>query len=255
MFRFIVHSIAITAGIFLLAGCAGTQKALFRETAKKTHVAVTPVPSTFDWAASWWMPRQEAVNARLKQGHADLLFIGDSITNGWDNTGKKYWDLYYAARNAVNMGFGGDWTQHVLWRLDHSDLEAVSPKLAIVLIGTNNSNHDDCTAQQIADGIIAICGRLRTRLPHMKILLLAIFPREQYPCPQREKIVEANRLASRIADGKTIRYLDLSAFFLNADGSLKKELMPDYLHPNEEGYRLWAEAMEPVVAEMMGEKK
>jgi beta-glucosidase len=255
MFRYIVHSIAVTAGFLLLAGCAGPQKSLFKETAGKTHVAVTAAPSTFDWAASWWQPRHKAVNSRLKQGHADLLFIGDSIMHGWENTGRKYWDLYYAARNAINMGFGGDWTQHVLWRLDHSDLEAVSPKLAVVLIGTNNSNHDDCTAAEIADGIIAVCGRLRTRLPGMKILLLAIFPREQYPCPQRDKIVEANRLASSIADGKTIHYADFSALFLNADGTVKKELMPDFLHPNEEGYRIWAEAMEPMIVKLMGEKK
>jgi beta-glucosidase len=245
---------AMTAA-FLLAGCAGPRKALFRETAAKTHKSVTPAPSTFDWAVPWWQPRQDAVNARLKQGGVDLLFIGDSITHGFENTGRKYWDLYDAPRRAVNMGFGGDWTQHVLWRLDHCDFSAVRPKLAVVLIGTNNSNRDDCTAQEIADGIIAVCGRLRARLPETKILLLAIFPRDLNATPQRMKITEANRLASAVADGKTIVFEDYSGLFLKPDGTLKEELMPDFLHPNEEGYRIWSEAMEPAIAKMMGGKK
>jgi beta-glucosidase len=251
MIRSIVSRLAAPAVVLLLSGCSGPQKAIFHDVTEKHHVSVTPVPSTFEWAASWWMPRHKAVNERLKQGHAGMLFIGNSITHGWESTGRKYWDRYYAPRDAVNMGFGGDWTQHVLWRLDNSDLEAVSPKLAVVLIGTNNSNGNDCTAGEIADGIIAVCGRLRTRLPKMKILLLAIFPREPKPCPQREKITETNRLASRIADGKSIFFADYSGLFLDADGGVKKSLMPDYLHPNEEGYRLWAEAMEPEIARLM----
>ncbi|MDM7925721.1 MAG: GDSL-type esterase/lipase family protein [bacterium] len=255
MNRMLVHGIAATAAALFIGGCAGPQKALFRETAAKTHKSVTPAPSTFEWAVSWWQPRHEAVNARLRQGGADLLLIGDSITHGFDNTGRKVWDLYYAPRNAVNMGFGGDWTQHVLWRLDHSDFSAVRPKLAVVLIGTNNSNRDDCTAREIADGVIAVCGRLRSALPDTKILLLAILPRDLEPTPQRMKITEANRLASRVADGKTIVFEDYSGLFLNPDGTLKKELMPDCLHPNAEGYRVWTEAMEPVVARLMGEKK
>jgi beta-glucosidase len=250
-----IFRISAAAVALMMAGCAGPQKTLFRDVGLKHHASVTPAPSTFDWAVSWWMPRHEAVGARLKQGHVSMLFIGNSITHGWENTGKKIWDRYYAPREAVNMGFGGDWTQHVLWRLDHSDLEAVSPKLAVVLIGTNNSNGNDCTAGEIADGIIAVCGRLRQRLPDMKILLLAVFPREPGPCSQRVKIAEANRLASRIADGKNIFFADYSGLFLDEDGSLKKSLMPDFLHPNEEGYRVWAEAMEPEVARLMGERK
>ena len=253
MTRTDVSRISAAAFILILCGCAGPQKTLFRDVAQEHHVSVTPAPSTFDWAASWWMPRHEAVNERLKLGHAGMLFIGNSITHGWEGEGKKIWERTYAARDAVNMGFGGDWTQHVLWRLDHSALEAVSPKLAVVLIGTNNSNGNDCTAGEIADGIIAVCQRLRTRLPEMKILLLAIFPREPEPCAQREKITQANRLASRIADGRTIFYADFSALFLNPDGTIRNSLMPDSLHPNGEGYRLWAEAMEPWVSKIMGE--
>jgi hypothetical protein len=240
--------------LITLSGCTTQQEILFKEVAKRTHAAVTPVRIPFPEVQEWYWPRHDAVNERLKQGNVDLLFVGNSIMNGWDNTGKKYWDQYYVPRNAVNMGFGWDWTQHTLWRLDHSDFSNISPKLAVVLIGTNNSNGNDNAAEEIADGIIAICGRLHTQFPDMKILLLAIFPRESEPCPQREKITQANQWASRIADGELIHYLDLSHLFLSEYGKLRQELMPDSLHPNEEGYRVWAEAMEPKIAELLGEK-
>ncbi len=239
----------------LLAGCTSPQKQAFRAAAEKNHSAVTPVQQTAEWAVKWWGPRHEAVCQRLKEGHVDLLFIGDSITHGWENVGKAVWNRYYADRRAVNMGFSGDRTQHVLWRLDHSPLSAISPKLTIVMIGTNNSNGQDNTAEEIADGIIAICQRLRDRLPETKILLLAIFPRNPEPGPQREKNAEASRLASQIADGKMVHYLDINEGFLTDDDILGKEIMPDYLHPNEAGYEIWAKAIEPTVAELMGDNR
>ena len=202
---------------------------------------------------SWWTLRNDAVNERVKEGDVDLLLIGDSITHGWENAGKKVWDQYYAPRNAVNMGFGGDRTQHVLWRLDHGHLEGISPKLAVLMIGTNNSNGNDNTAEEIADGIIAICKRIRTKCPKTKILILAIFPRGPEPSDQREKNAKASLLASKIADRKMIHYLDINDKFLTKDGFLSKKIMPDYLHPNEAGYKIWAEAIEPKVAELMGE--
>jgi beta-glucosidase len=237
-----------------LAGCAGSQTRAFRSVETKRHSALVPVQQTAEWAVQWWGPRHQAVSKRLTEGNVDLLFIGDSITHGWENTGKEIWDQYYAPRHAVNMGFGGDRTQHVLWRLDDSQFP-ISPKLAIVMIGTNNSNGSDNTAEEIADGIIAICHRLRTRLPRTKILLLAIFPRNPGPGAQREKNAEASRLAARIADGKTIHYLDINEKFLTDNEVLTKAIMPDYLHPNATGYRIWAEAIEPKVAELMGEGK
>ena len=123
------------------------------------------------------------------------------------------------------------------------------------MIGTNNSNGNDNTAEEIADGIIAICHRLRTRLPKMKILLLAIFPRNPGPGAQREKNAEASRLAARIADGKMIHYLDINQQFLTDQDVLTKAVMPDYLHPNAVGYKIWAEAMESKVGELLGEEK
>lgn len=203
---------------------------------------------------SWWTLRNDAVNERVKKGNVDLLLIGDSITHGWESAGKKYWDKYYEPRNAVNMGFSGDRTQHVLWRLEHGHLEGISPKLAVLMIGTNNSNGNDNTAEEIADGIIAICKKTREKCPNAKILILAIFPRGPEPSEQRAKNEKASLLASKIADGKMIHYLDINGKFLTQDGFLSMKVMPDYLHPNEAGYRIWAEAIEAKVAELMGEK-
>jgi lysophospholipase L1-like esterase len=214
---------------------------------EKQNSAVTP-----EHRHSWWTLRNDAVNERVKKGNVDLLMIGDSITHGWESGGKKYWDKYYEPRNAVNMGFSGDRTQHVLWRLEHGHLEGISPKLAVLMVGTNNSNGDDNTAEEITEGIIAICNKIHAECPKTKILILAIFPRGPEPSPQREKNNKASLLASKIADGKMIHYLDINNKFLTTDGFLSMKIMPDYLHPNEEGYRIWAEAIEPKVAELMG---
>ena len=164
------------------------------------------------------------------------------------------WDKYYAPRNAVNMGFSGDRTQHVLWRLDHSDFNNVNPKLAILMIGTNNSNRQDNTAEEIADGIIAICKSLRIKLPDTKILLLAIFPRNPEPDAQREKNAKASLLASQVADRKMIYYLDINSKFLSEDGELTRDIMGDYLHPGQKGYEIWCEAIEPTVSKLLGEE-
>jgi len=235
----------------ILAGCASQRESVCPPIEGKKHSANTPEPRT----AKSWIDRHNAINERLKKGKADMLFVGDSITHFWEGEGRKIWDSYYAPRKAVNMGISGDRTQHVLWRLDNSNFRKISPKLEVVMIGTNNCRGNDNTAEEIADGIIDICRRLRCRLPRTKILLLAIFPRDAEPSEQREKNAQASMLASQIADGEMIHYLDINSSFLNEDGILSRDIMPDYLHPNKAGYKIWAEAMEAKVAELMGEKK
>ena len=229
-----------------LAGCASQQELTFKAVEAKSHSAVTPVNRD--------KPRHRAFNERVKQGNVDLVFIGDSITHWWEKAGKEVWEKYYGHRNAVNLGIAGDRTQHVLWRLDNGNIDGISPKVAVVMIGTNNHPPRN-TSEEIADGIIAICKKLRTRLPKTKILLLGIFPREQKPCAMREELAKASKIASRIADGKMIHYLDIGGKFLEPDGSISKDVMNDYLHLTPKGYKIWAEAMEPKLAELMGEKK
>ena len=218
--------------------------------AAEKHSAVVPAHRH-----SWWTLRHWAVNERVRQGDVDMIFIGDSITHSWENNGKEVWQKYYGHRKAVNLGFSGDRTQHVLWRLDNGNIDGISPKVAVIMIGTNNSNRDDNTAEEIADGIIAICKKLRAKLPKTKILLLAVFPRAEKPCPQREKIAKANKIASEIADGKMIHYLDIGQKFLQPDKLISKEIMPDFLHLTPKGYQIWAESIEPTIAKLMGEKK
>ncbi len=218
--------------------------------------AVKPEAQTADWAKSWWMPRHNQKLAELKaQEKVDLLLIGDSITHGWENANvREVWDQYYAKRNALNLGFSGDRTEHVLWRFEHGAIAGISPKLAIVMIGTNNAGHRQEQPEHTAAGIKAIVEQLRERLPKTKVLLLGIFPRgKDEKDAMRQLTVATNRIIADYADDKNVFYLDIREAFLEADGVLPAAIMPDLLHPNEKGYRLWAEAMEPKVKELMGE--
>jgi beta-glucosidase len=244
-----VMGLMTVAGLTTGVGC--TREKVFTIepfAANAANKAVVPMPRQKDW----WVERQRQVVERVKRGNVDLILIGDSITHGWDKQ-PELWNKHFAPRNAVNMGFSGDQTQQVLWRLEYGGLDGISPKLAMVMIGTNNSNRNDYTAEQIADGIVAICRTLRQRLPETKILLLAIFPRGEKPSAQREKNARASRLASRIADNKHLFYMDINDKFLEPDGTLSKEIMPDLLHPNERGYRIWIDAVEPEIEKLMGE--
>ncbi|MFA5292977.1 MAG: platelet-activating factor acetylhydrolase IB subunit [Phycisphaerae bacterium] len=253
---------AILYGNTCQAGLFGRTKANPCDVKIGSHAAVTPESRAKK--KDWWLPRHQAVIDRVRQGNVDLIIIGDSITQGWGGVGKKVWDKYYAGRNAVNMGFNGDCTQHVLWRLQNGEIDGINPKLAVILIGINNDV--DSSAEQIADGIKAVVCQLRTKLPETKVLVLGIFPRG-YGKQMRnkksdatmnlmwEKNDQANKLASKIADNKMIFYLNINKKFLNKKGVLTREIMPDLVHPNEKGYQIWAEAVEPTIVKLMGEKK
>ncbi|MHC4616880.1 MAG: GDSL-type esterase/lipase family protein [Planctomycetota bacterium] len=202
-----------------------------------------------------WTVRYEAMNDRAKCGYVDLIFIGDSITQGWENTGHEAWEKYYDRRKAVNLGISGDRTQHVLWRLDNGNVDGLSPKAAVVMIGTNNLSDNRNTVEQTADGVKAVCRKLREKLPQTKILLLAIFPRQQQPGELREKVSRTNELIARIADGDMIDYLDIGDKFVEADGSISAEIMPDFLHLSPKGYQIWANAIEPKLTQLMGKNR
>lgn len=215
---------------------------------KPANDAILPAPRDGNWSK-----RHESFNERVKQGNADLIFIGDSITAGWENAGKNVWAEYYTKRNAVNLGIGGDRTQHVLWRLDHGNIDGIKPKLAVLMIGTNNSRNN--TSEQIAAGVTAIVEKLRAKLPDTKVLILAIFPRGADKEDMLRKTNEgANASIQKLADNKLVYFLDIGPKFLADDGTLSKEVMPDLLHLNEKSYRTWAESIEPKVKELLGEK-
>lgn len=200
------------------------------------------------------LKRHEAFNERVKQGNADLLFIGDSITQGWEGKGKKVWDEFYGKRNAVNLGIGGDRTQHVLWRLDNGNVAGLKPKAAVLMIGTNNTRTN--SSEQIAEGVKAIVDKLKEKLPETKILVLAVFPRGADKNDPLRKVNDGtNALIAKFADDKQVFFLDIGPKFLAEDGTLSKEIMDDLLHLTEKGYRIWAESIEGQVAQLMGEKK
>lgn len=212
--------------------------------------AVVPVPQT----KPSWKTRHEQILGRIHQGEVDLLLIGDSITHAWEDVGRRIWDKYYGHRRAVNLGFGGDRTEQVLWRLDHGEIEGITPKLAVVMIGTNNTGARQDPPEETAAGIRAILTTLRTRLPLTKILLLGIFPRSaSADDPLRRLNVAINDRLRTYADNQQVFFLDLSRHFLDDQGGLSQDLMPDYLHPNERGYQVWADGMEDRIRKLLDE--
>jgi lysophospholipase L1-like esterase len=203
--------------------------------------------------AGGWMDRHNKMNERVKQGNVDLLMIGDSITHGWEGAGKDVWKKFYDPRNAVNLGIGGDQTQHVLWRLGNGNLEGIKPKLAVIMIGTNNAGGNK--PEEIADGIKAIVGRLQTKVPGIKVLVLGIFPRGADDKDRLRQVnMKTNEIIAKLADDKAVFYLDIGEKFLQKDRTLTKEIMPDLLHLSPKGYTIWAESIEPTVVKLMGEK-
>ena len=230
-----------------LIGTSGSMQLAAQEA--KPHSAIKPEPRDGNW-----MKRHDSFNARVKQGNVDVLFIGDSITQGWEGAGKGVWAERYTKRNAVNLGIGGDRTQHVLWRLDNGNIDGIKPKAAVLMIGTNNSGSN--TPEEIADGVKAIVAKLQAKLPETKVLVLAIFPRgADDKDARRQTNSKANALVAPIADGKKVFYLDIGPKFLAADGTLSKEIMPDLLHLSPQGYTIWADSIEEKLAELLGEKK
>ncbi len=217
-------------------------------TEAKPNPAVTPADRN---AEPRWKERHDHVLAANKAGDIDLLFIGDSITQGWEDAGKDAWKGHFAPMHAANLGFSGDRTQHVLWRIDHGELDGIKPKAAVLMIGTNNSNGADNTADEIADGIKAVLVRLHDKQPQMHVLLLGVFPRGEKPNPQRDKLAAVNAAIAKLDDGKTVHYLDIGPRFLQPDGTISKDIMPDSLHLSAKGYDIWAAAIEPKLAELL----
>jgi len=219
--------------------------------ASELNLCTTPVPR--DGRA---YERFLELNKRVKKdkGQAEVIFVGDSITQGWEINGKAVWAKYYAPRRALNLGIGSDQTQHVLWRLDHGNLDGLNPKATVVLIGVNNIPHTNNSSRQVLEGIIAVVERLRDKLPKTKVLLLGIFPFREDFCDQRGKALQINQALHKLDDGHWIRFLDIGYLFIQPDGRISRDMMRDFLHPSPAGYRIWAEAIEPTLAAMLGEK-
>lgn len=185
-----------------------------------------------------------------QEGTAELVFLGDSITAGWGRQ-QPIWDKAFGTYKPANFGIGGDRTQHVLWRIKNGELDVIKPKAIVLMIGTNNSAAD--TAEGISKGITAIVETIRSKQPQAKILLLAVFPRGEKPNPnaQRDKLKEVNATIAKLADGKHIHFLDIGEKFLQPDGSISKDIMPDFLHLSPAGYQIWADSIGDKLASLM----
>lgn len=212
----------------------------------RVHSAIIGEPRKDEW----WMKRHQSMNKNAKKPH-DLLFIGDSITQGWEGSGKGTWEKYYGNRKALNLGISGDRTEHVIWRLDNGNLRnQKKAKAAVVMIGTNNTGHIMQDPTEVRDGVERIVSTLRARCPQAKILLLGVFPRGVKPDDaKRKNNLEINKFISELHNGERIHYLDISDKFLTPEGILTKQVMPDALHPRQKGYEIWAEAIEPKLKE------
>jgi beta-glucosidase len=220
---------------------------------QQKHKAWSPQPQLDDFAQAWWMPRHREKLAEVSGRSVDLLFVGDSITHNFEEpNGSRVWKKYYEPRGAFNIGFGGDRTEQVLWRIQNGEIDGIDPGLTVLLIGTNNTGHREDPADVTAQGIRMILDELLTRLPSTKILLMAIFPCGEQPTnPQRKLNNAINEIIGHFADNERIFFRDIGSFLLDERDCVRSDLAPDFLHPEEEGYVLWAEAIEPDIRRLM----
>ncbi|WP_165837478.1 GDSL-type esterase/lipase family protein [Zavarzinia aquatilis] len=227
-------------------------------------VATTPLPRL---DTGWWAERHRQKLEEIRKGRVDLIFVGDSITHDYElpSEAPQYdflglWRRMYGGRNAVNLGFNGDTTANVLWRLQNGEIDGIAPKAAVVLIGTNNTIQGQ-SAEETEAGIVAVLSLLAKKLPRTKILLLGILPSDVSPLKTALDQTVNLRLGNRYAGSRTVTFMDVSYLFLK-DGVTDTSLFMDprntpplpALHPDAAAQGRMAEAIEPTLAALLGEK-
>ncbi len=234
----------IVAALFVIAQPPVKDK----EKDKAKDVAWEPAARAkeYPWmSVATWKKLHEGHLASTKKGDVDVVFLGDSITQGWGGDGAKVWKKRFEPLKAVNYGIGGDTTREVLYRLNDGILDGIKPKAVVLMIGTNNFGLPGDSAADTVKGVEAVVASIKKKAPDAKVLLLGIFPRDKAAGTGfRKKITEANEGIAKIADGKAVVYLDIGKKFLTDDGTLSAEVMPDALHLSEKGYGIWADAIE-----------
>jgi lysophospholipase L1-like esterase len=219
---------------------------LASEPPKRTpESAITPCPL---------VPKHEdilnAIKAQAKTP-IDLVFFGDSITDFWPGQGPDSWKKM-APYHPADFGVSSERTEHMLWRLEHGELENIHPKVFVIMAGTNNLGHwMEETPEYAAAGITAIVKLVHQKLPDTTILLLGIFPRDNKTDSMRGRVATVNEIISHLADGKKIRYMDLKDKFLDANGNLLPGAFRDGLHPTAAGYEIWYDAIQPTLDQLM----
>jgi lysophospholipase L1-like esterase len=235
MYRLIVVSVLIAGSQFF--------SSFVRAQATPSNQSPALVAAKKD---DWFMGRFNANREKLKDGPYDLVFDGDSITDLWQTTGKDVWAQHYGSRKALDLGVGGDQVQNLLWRVQNGELEGQDPKLIVLLVGTNNLMQDP---KDVAGGIRLVLNEYEQRCPDAHILLLGLFPRDPKDIngSARSWIRNVNSLIAPYDDGKRVTYMDIGAKFLQPDGTLTADIMPDFLHPSAKGYEIWADAIQAAV--------
>ena len=263
-----LNIITFVLSIFTVSACTSLHEDAAKVTSTQKHSqevaddslgkklrATSSIMADAEWSKKWWLPRHKSkIIEKNNMPSVDLVFLGDSITHAWENKGKSVWASYCRARNALNIGFSGDRTEHVLWRLDHGAVDNISPKLVVLMIGTNNAGHFNEDPKETAQGVKAIISSLNEKLPTTKILLLAIFPRGKTKSDSKRQLNNnTNLLVKEYADNETVFFLDINHIFIDQSGALKASVMNDYLHPNTNQYKKWAQAIEPTIKRLMNE--
>ncbi len=245
--------LTLAAGVVLGVNAAETKD---NQPAKKVRVE-KPLPKPDEPlegktnGEKWWRGNFDRISKDIKkmEGNIDIAFVGDSITARW---GGENWTKHWGSYKAVNMGIGGDQTQNVLWRLQNGHLDGYKARLFVVMIGTNNLWDKKAEPGDVAGGIKAILDLIQSRQPQARILLLSLFPLGEKPNPGREKRSDVNALISKFAGG-SVHYMDISAKFLEPDGTISKAVMHDSLHLGSKGFDIWAEAIGGKVKELLAE--
>lgn len=219
---------------------------------QKADVAAPKMDAKTGAPQEGFMKSHESFVSIAKEGKAQLVFLGDSITAGWRSQ-SAIWEASFGKYTPANFGIGGDRTQHVLWRVENGEFDGIKPKAVVLMIGTNNSGTKENSPEEVAAGIRNIISAIHKRSADTKILLLGIFPRGAGDAnnPGRDKNKAVNAIISKFHDGNKIHYLDFGAKFLESDGTLTKEIMPDLLHLNAKSYQIWADAIAPSLEKLM----
>ena len=198
--------------------------------------------------------RQDEVLRRVREAKpadARVVFIGDSITEGWENAGLEAWKRDFAPLGALEIGVGGDRTEHLLWRLQQAPLKPLDPKVVVLMIGTNNASTGRDTGELIVRGVRAVVDELHAQCPGAKVLVLDIPPRGMKMNPLRGIVLQVNQALSQAAWPEGVRFVRVADQFTGGDGSIDPAVMPDFLHFSPRGYELWAKAILPEVTSAM----
>lgn len=178
-----------------------------------------------------------------------VLFLGDSITAGWD---WNLWQQHFAPLRAANFAIGGDHTGNVLWRLQHGTIGQLQPQLVVIQIGVNNFGHLQEAPEQVAQGVTAVVRQVQLAWPRSRILLQGVLPFEQSAAsPRREQVRKLNLQLAKLQDKRAVFFQDYGHLFLAPDGSISSEIMADFLHPTAKGYGIWAGALVPEIERLL----